>query len=572
MMEMFRNEPFTDFAQSSNVEHFQAALAKVRSQLGREYPLIIEGKPIDTPNKARSINPAHPAEIVGVVAQADRELADRAVRAAAEAFPAWNRIPGRERARYLFKAAAMLRRRKHEFSAWMVVEAGKSWTEADIDTAEAIDFMEFYGREMERLEETQPLHRLSGENNELTYVPLGVGVVIPPWNFPLAILVGMTTSALVTGNTVVLKPASPTPVVAAKFVELLHEAGFPPEIVAFLPGPGSEIGDALVDHPLTRVVSFTGSRDVGLRINERAAKTGPGQKWIKRVVAELGGKDTIVVDSDCDIELAAEAIALSAFGFAGQKCSACSRAVVHADVYDEVLARVVERARALTVDDPASPSTYMGPVIDDKAYAKIREYIEIGRGEGRLVFGGGAGGGSRAVDAEASRTISNRTLDAGHLPVDNEASAADADRSRSAKKTAEFADIPGETSASAIQGYFIEPTIFADVAPDARIAQEEIFGPVLAFLKASSYDEALTIANNTVYGLTGAVISRNRQRLEQARREFHVGNLYFNRKCTGALVGVHPFGGFNLSGTDSKAGGRDYLQLFLQAKLVSEKL
>lgn len=510
----FVNEPFTPFAVPANKEAFESALRKVESELGQEYSMIIGGQKITSSRTLTSVNPAAKDQVIGTVFQADQELAERAIQTAAETFRTWKHTDPNERARYLYKAAALMRLRKHEFSAWMVYEAGKTWPEADADTAEAIDFMEFYAREMQRLSEPQPLTRIAGEDNELTYIPLGVGVVIPPWNFPLAIMAGMTSAALVSGNTVVLKPASTTPVIAAKFMELLTEAGLPDGVVNYLPGPGSEVGDYLVDHALTRFISFTGSRDVGLRINERAARTAPGQKWIKRVIAEMGGKDSIVVDSESDLELAADSITASAFGFSGQKCSACSRAIIHKDVYDEVLQKVIERTKKLTMGSPLEVGSHVGPVIDDKAYAKINEYIEVGKGEGRLVLGGGTG------DA---------------------------------------------------QGYFIEPTIIADVDPLARIAHEEIFGPVLAFIKADTYEEALHIANNTDYGLTGAVISRNRAHLELARREFFAGNLYFNRKCTGALVGTHPFGGFNMSGTDSKAGGRDYLLLFTQAKLVSEK-
>lgn len=511
----FKNEPFTDFDDAGNNLKYDAALRRVASELGGDYAIVIGGERISTNRKIHSFNPAAKEQVVGIVSQADASLAEKAIRTAAAAFESWKLTGPDERARYLYKAAALVRRRKHEFSAWLTYEAGKTRAEADADTAEAIDFMEFYAREMQRLAEPQPLTRIGGEDNELYYIPLGVGVVIPPWNFPLAILAGMTTAALVAGNTVVLKPASTTPVIAAKFAELLREAGVPDGVVNYLPGPGGEIGDYLVDHPLTRFICFTGSRDVGLRINERAAKTAPGQKWIKRVIAEMGGKDSIVVDSDCDTDLAVEAIVASAFGFSGQKCSACSRAIVHEDVYDEVLAKVTERANKLVMGSPAAVGTHVGPVIDEKAYRSIRHYVQIGKREGRLVLGGGTGD-------------------------------------------------PG--------GYYIEPTIFADVGPEARIAQEEIFGPVVAFMKAKSFDEALEWANNTDYGLTGAVFSRNRTHLEQARREFFAGNLYFNRKCTGALVGAHPFGGFNMSGTDSKAGGRDYLLLFTQAKLVSEKM
>lgn len=515
MMTTFRNEPFTDFTKPDNKAAFEEALQLVESELGLICPLVIGGERIVTERTIKSLNPSCSDQTVGYACSSDRELAERAVQTAADAFERWKLTSPAARARLLFKAAAMLRRRKHEFSAWLVYEAGKTWPEADADTAEAIDFMEFYGREMERLGGPQPLTPAAGEHNELTYVPLGVGIVIPPWNFPLAIMAGMTTAAIVTGNTVVLKPASATPIIAAKFVRLLEDAGVPGGVVNYLPGPGGEIGDLLVEHPLTRFVSFTGSKEVGLRINERAAKTSPGQRWIKRVVAEMGGKDAIIVDDDCDFELAADAITASAFGYSGQKCSACSRAIVHESVYDEVLVRVVEKAKRLTIGNARNLSTALGPVIDKGAYERILDYIAVGSTEGRIVYGG--------------------------KPANP-------------------------------QGYFIEPTIIADVDPGARVSQEEIFGPVVAFMKARGFEEALAIANDTEFGLTGAVISRNRLHLELARQSFHVGNLYFNRKCTGALVGAHPFGGFNMSGTDSKAGGRDYLQLFLQAKVVAERM
>ncbi|MFD0589896.1 L-glutamate gamma-semialdehyde dehydrogenase [Paenibacillus sp. GCM10027627] len=515
MREPFKNEPFTDFTKSDSIAEFGAALRSVESQLGREYRLKIGSDYVETVIKRKSINPSDFMQTVGIVSQADTDHVHKAILAAAAAFEEWKRVSPSARSRVLYKAAAILRRRKHEFSAWLVYEAGKSWVEADGDTAEAIDFMEFYGREMERLSEPQPIVPLSGEHNDLVYLPLGVGIVIPPWNFPLAILAGMTMAAIVAGNTVVLKPASPTAVIAAKFMELLEEAGVPDGVVNFLPGAGGDIGDFLVEHPLTRFICFTGSREVGLRINEKAAAVQQGQKWMKRVIAEMGGKDTIIVAEDADLDLAAEAITLSAFGYSGQKCSACSRAVVDEAVYEAVLAKVVKRTEALLMGHAAEPATFIGPVIDERAYIQILKYIEVGRTEGTVVLGGKKGSSS---------------------------------------------------------GYFIEPTIIRDVAPYAQIAQEEIFGPVLAFIKAANFEAALDIANNTEYGLTGAVITRNRAKLEKARDEFHVGNLYFNRKCTGALVGVHPFGGFNMSGTDSKAGGRDYLLLFTQAKVVSEKL
>lgn len=515
MVPEFRNEPLTDFSVPANRQAMLDALAKVRSELGRTYPLFIGGEEVMTEAKIRSINPSNKDELVGLVAKADQALAERAMQAALKAFESWSRKSFTERARYLFKAAAIMRRRKHELSAWMCFEAGKTWAEADADTAEAIDFLEFYGREAVRMGEPQPLARIPGEDNEQFYIPLGVGIIIPPWNFPLAILTGMTSSAIVAGNTVVLKPASPTPVIAWKLVEIMREAGIPDGVLNYVPGSGSEIGDYLVDHPKTRFISFTGSREVGVRIYERAAKVHPGQIWLKRVVAEMGGKDAIVVDSEADLEEAALQIVGSAFNFSGQKCSACSRAILHKDVYDQVAARVVELAKSLRVGPAMEPDSQVGPVIDESAYNKILEYIEIGKGEGKLLAGGGKAEGN---------------------------------------------------------GFYIQPTVFGDVDPHARIAQEEIFGPVVALIRAESFEDAIRIANDTEYGLTGSVFSRNRDHLEYARREFHVGNLYFNRKCTGALVGVHPFGGFNMSGTDSKAGGRDYLLLFTQAKAVAERL
>lgn len=519
MTRQFTNEPLTDFSVEKNAKAFQAALDKVRGMFGRAYPLIIGGEKIFTDNVLESRNPANPFEIVGRVSQATPELAERAVKEAWCAFEHWKRVPYTERARYLLHAAKLMRHRKHEFSALMVYEAGKPWGEADADTAEAIDFMEFYGREMLRLGEPHPTYPEPNHDTELHYIPLGVGVVIPPWNFPCAIMTGMTTAAIVTGNTVVLKPASATPVIAAWLAELfVDELHLPAGVLNFLPGPGGAVGDVLVDHPQTRFIAFTGSKEVGIRINQRAAAMQPGQKWLKRTILEMGGKDAILVDETADLDEAAAGIVSAAFGFQGQKCSACSRAIIVDAVYDAVLQKIVERTGKLDVGNPAlGLSVDMGPVIDDKALQKHLEYIEIGKQEGRLVAGGAA--------------ILTRT-----------------------------------------GGYFLQPTVFADVAPDARLAQEEVFGPVLAVIRAQDFTDGLNIANNTEYGLTGSLYSMRRDRLECVRQEFHVGNLYFNRKCTHALVGVHPFGGFNMSGTDSKAGGSDYLQLFMQAKIVSEKL
>lgn len=513
MFAPYSHEPLTDFTIEENKRVFEKTLKDVSFQLGKEYPLIIGKERITTTDKVVSINPANKEEIVGVVSKANKQLADQAMEAALEAFETWKKEKPEARAHILFRAAAILRRRKHEFSAYLVKEVGKTWKEADADTAEAIDFLEYYARQMITLQHGVPVLSRNGERNTFYYIPLGVGLIISPFNFPLAIMAGTTVAAIVTGNTVILRPSDRAPVVAAKFVEVMEEAGLPSGVLNYLPGGGAEVGEYLVEHPKTRFISFTGSRAVGCRIYERAAIVQPGQKWLKRVIAEMGGKDAIIVDKDADLELAAQSIVSSAFGFSGQKCSACSRVVVLEDVYDQVLNRVVELTEQLTVGNPEEQSTFMGPVIDESAYNKVMDYIKIGKQEGKLMTGG-----------------------------------------------------EGDNS----KGFFIQPTIFADVDPNARIMQEEIFGPVVAFTKAKDFDHALDIANNTEYGLTGAVISRNRSNLEKAREEFYVGNLYFNRGCTGAIVGYQPFGGFNMSGTDSKAGGPDYLLLHMQAKTICE--
>jgi 1-pyrroline-5-carboxylate dehydrogenase len=512
----FRNEPFTDFTKAENAQAMRIALEKVKAELDREYPLVIGGERITTDAKLPSINPANRTEVVGRFQKATTELADKAVESAHEAFQIWKNTSPAQRADFMFRIAAILRERKHEFSAWMIHEVAKTWAEADGDTAEAIDFLEFYGRELLRYSGDQPLVNLPGEANHLDYIPLGVVAVIPPWNFPLAIMAGMTSAAFVTGNTVVLKPSSDAPTIAYKFFEVLEEVGLPAGVVNFMTGSGAEVGDVIVDHPKTRFIAFTGSKEIGLRINERAAKVHDGQIWIKRVIAEMGGKDAIIVADDANLDEAATGVVQSAFGFQGQKCSACSRAIIDASVYDQMLEKIAERAAKIKIGDPTDSATAMSAVINEKAFKTINGYIEKGKSEGGRVL---AGGGS---DGE--------------------------------------------------QGFFIEPTVIADVKAGATIEQEEIFGPVLAVIKAEDYDDALRIANDTQYGLTGAVYSADEAKLERARREFHVGNLYLNRKCTGALVGVHPFGGFNMSGTDSKAGGRDYLLLFMQAKVSAEKI
>ncbi|HEX7286559.1 MAG TPA: L-glutamate gamma-semialdehyde dehydrogenase [Candidatus Angelobacter sp.] len=512
----FKNEPLTDFSNSENARRMREALTKVKAELGREYDMVIGDRLIKTPQKITSVNPANPKQVIGAFQSAGREHVEPAIQAATEAFASWKRTTVEERASLLHTVAGILRERKFEFAAWMVYEVGKNWAEADADIAETIDFAEFYSREALRLAQSQTPVQLPGEDDRFMYVPLGVGAVIPPWNFPCAIMAGMTMAAIVTGNTVVMKPSHDSPAIAAKFFEVLQEAGMPDGVVNFCPGSGSTFGAGLVEHPQTRFIAFTGSKEVGLDINQRAAAARPGQKWIKRTVLEMGGKDSIIVDADANLDAAVEGVALAAFGFQGQKCSACSRAIVDETIYDVFLERLKDRVNKIAVGDPVENKA-MGPVVSAGAYKSILEYIEVGKKEGRVINGGGA-----------------------------------------AKELGE--------------GYYIQPTVIADVAPTARIAQEEIFGPVLAVIKARNYDDALAIANNTEFGLTGAVFSTSREKLERARHEFHVGNLYFNRKCTGAMVGAHPFGGFNMSGTDSKAGGPDYLLLFTQAKSVAEKI
>jgi 1-pyrroline-5-carboxylate dehydrogenase len=511
----FRNEPFVDFKSSANEHAMKAALERVGGMLGHEYELVIGGERVRTGKKFRSLNPAKPSQVVGLHQEAGVDHAEQALAGALKAFEKWQFVSPEQRASLLLRAAAIIRDRKFEFCAWLTYEVGKNWAEADADVAETIDFLEFYAREALRIANAEPPIQYPGERNRLLYLPLGVGAVIPPWNFPFAIMAGMTAAAIVCGNTVVLKPSTDAPTIAARFLDVLEEAGMPPGVVNLLQG-GPEVGRALVEHPRTRFIAFTGSKAVGLEIHERAAKTQKGQLWIKRTVLEMGGKDSIIVSSDADIDAAVEGVVASAFGFNGQKCSACSRAIVEDPIYDAFLERIQERVAQIKVGDPVD-NVYMGPVVNETAMKRILNYIEIGKGEGRLISGG---------------------------------------------KPVETAD----------GGYYIQPTVITDVRPTARIAQEEIFGPVLAILRVKNFAEALDVANNTEYGLTGSVYTADRRKLDHASRTFQVGNLYFNRKSTGAMVGAHPFGGFNMSGTDSKAGGPDYLLLFSQAKSVAEKL
>ncbi len=512
----YRTELLTNFAKQENYNAYEEGLKIVRGYLGEEYPLIIDGERIFTDTHITSLNPSNHKEVIGEVCQASLKEAELAMESALTTFEYWKKVDPRVRADVLFKAANIMKRRKHELSALMTLEAGKPWVEADADTAEAIDFLEYYGRQMLKLSRIDDvvLSRRDVERNEYIYIPLGVGAVIAPWNFPLAILTGMTSAAVVSGNCVLLKPASTTLVIAYKFVEIMEEAGLPAGVINYMPGKGSVVGDFIVKHPKTRFISFTGSKDVGMSIYENAAKVQKGQIWLKRVIAEMGGKDAMLVDNDADLELAASSIVTAAFGFSGQKCSACSRAIIHEDVYDEVVKMIKQKTEQITVGNVENFNNKMGPVNDKLAFKKINEYIEIGKKEGKLLTGG----------------TSNDEV-----------------------------------------GYFIDPTVFIDLDPESRLMQEEVFGPVLAVCKVKSFEEGLDVVNNTEYGLTGAVITNNRFHLEMAREDFHVGNLYLNRKCTGAIVGYQPFGGFNMSGTDSKAGGPDYLTLHMQGKSITEQ-
>src|SRR5205814_900336 len=512
----FVNEPLTDFNKEENARKMRAAIEKVRGQLGREYELVIGGKRVKTQDKIKSLNPAKPSQVVGLHQKAGKEHVEPAMQASLRAFDSWSRTSVEERASLVFRVGDLMRERKFELCAWLVFEVSKNWAEADADIAETIDFCEFYAREAQRLVHAKAPVQLPGEIDHLFYIPLGVGAVIPPWNFPAAIMAGMTLASIVCGNTVILKPSSDSPTIAAKFLEILEQAGMPEGVVNFCPGAGASFGDAVVAHPKTRYIAFTGSREVGLRINKVAADRAPGQVWIKRTILEMGGKDAIVVDADADLDAAVEGVAVSAFGFQGQKCSACSRAIIDERIYDKFLERLKARVERMTIGDPAE-NPYMGAVINEGSMKSIMSYIEIGKGDGRLITG-------------------------------------------------------GERATTAGEGYFIQPTVIADIQPGSKLEQEEIFGPVLVVIKARSFEHALEIANDTQFGLTGAVYTGSSEKIALAKREFHVGNLYANRKCTGAIVGAHPFGGFNMSGTDSKAGGPDYLLLFTQAKSVGEKL
>jgi RHH-type proline utilization regulon transcriptional repressor/proline dehydrogenase/delta 1-pyrroline-5-carboxylate dehydrogenase len=510
----FTTEPATDFGIPANRDSMQRAIEHVRGGFGREYPLVIGGQRITTADTIASYNPSMTSVVIGRSASATADDARRAVEAARKAFPAWSRVPAVERAAFLDRLADRMQERRFELSAWILSECGKPWVEADADVAEAIDFCRYYAEQMRRLD--QPIRcDVPGEENEYVYRPRGVVAVIAPWNFPLAILTGMSVAAVVTGNTVVIKPAEQTPVIAARLMEMCESVGFPPGVFNYLPGVGEVIGPVLVEHSEVDMIAFTGSMTVGLSIYATAARTDPRQHNVKRVIAEMGGKNAIIVDDDANLDEAVAGVAASAFGYAGQKCSACSRVIVLKEAYDEFLKRLIAASDSLKIGPADEPGSFIGPVIDDESRQRIRKYIEIGKTEGRLVLG-------RSVGELESR------------------------------------------------GTFIGPHIFADVSPAARIAQEEIFGPVLAVIKAGDFDEALRIANGTRFALTGGVFSRSPVHLNRARVEFAVGNLYLNRGITGALVQRHPFGGYKMSGVGSKAGGPDYLQQFLVPVNISE--
>jgi RHH-type proline utilization regulon transcriptional repressor/proline dehydrogenase/delta 1-pyrroline-5-carboxylate dehydrogenase len=511
----FRNQPPVDFSVANNRDDMQAAIASVREQLGTIYPLVIGGERIEAGEYFASLNPAERTSVVGKMAAADATHANQAVAAAKNALPAWSRLSAEERANFLRRAAEVMRRRLFELSAWEVFECGKTWREATGDVDEAIDFCEYYAEQAIRLQSLAGVD-VPGEENRFEYLPRGVTAVIAPWNFPLAILTGMTVAALVTGNPVIMKPAETSSVIGALLMQVFEEIELPDGVLNYLPGRGEVVGAALVDHPDVAVIAFTGSRKVGLAINARAAEVSQrGMTQVKKVIAELGGKNAIIVDNDADLDEAVSGVVKSAFGYQGQKCSACSRVVVLADVYDVFLQRLIAATESLQIGWPEDPSTMIGPVIDEESATRIRKYIELGKQESRLVL-------ERDVTALAQR------------------------------------------------GAFVGPHIFADVPPHARIAQEEIFGPVLAVIKAKDLSEAIQIANGTDYALTGGCFSRSPETLERVRREFLVGNLYLNRAITGALVCRQPFGGFKMSGIGSKAGGADYLLQFVLPRTITE--
>lgn len=507
-----KNEPPTDFSKTENREQMKAALKVVKEGFDKRYPLFIGGKEIFKDKEIISVNPAKPQEVIGRVSSAGKDDAEKALQEAWYAWREWKKVSPGERAEFLFTAAKEMRKIKFDLMALEVYEVGKSWMEADGDVAEAIDFLEYYGNEMIRLGTPRQLGGYPGETNEYFYEPRGVGVVISPWNFPLAIPAGMVSASIVTGNCVILKPSGQSPVVGWKLVDIFRNSGLPDGVLQFLPGSGEEVGDYLVTHKGVDFIAFTGSKDVGLRMVELAGKTLSGQRNVKKVIAEMGGKNTIIVDETADLDEAVKGVLESALGYQGQKCSACSRVVVVEEAFDEFSERLKEAMESVKIGPPEEPGNIMGPVVDEGAFKKIKSYIEIGKKEGKAIL----------INSEKR------------------------------------------------EGYFIGPTIFVDVAPDSTLAQEEIFGPVIILLKAGSIEEAIKIANNTIYALTGGIFSRHPNNIKKVREEMNVGNLYINRKITGALVGRQPFGGFAMSGVGSKAGGPDYLLQFMNPKSINE--
>lgn len=510
----FRNLAERNYTIGEHRQLMAQALMRIRGEFGRAYPLLIGGQAVSTGREIASLNPAQPEMVVGRDASAGRDEAERAVAAAKAALPAWRATPAAQRSGILRKAADLLEADRDTLAALQVYEVGKNWREGDADVCETIDYLRYYAAEMERLTAPRRMDNIPGEVNAYSYEGKGTALIISPWNFPMAIFAGMTAAALVAGNTAVVKPASQSPIIAARFVEALQRAGLPAGVLNFVPGPGEEIGDYLVQHPDIHLIAFTGSRAVGTRINRLAAEVVLGQRHLKKVIAEMGGKNALIIDSDADLDEAVLGTVASAFGYQGQKCSACSRVIVLAPVYDAFVARLIEATRSLTIGPPEDPGNFMGPVVDARAQQNIQRYIEIG-------------------NAEATPALQ---VDVAHLG----------------------------------DGYYIGPTIFTDVPRTATIAREEIFGPVLAVLKAKDLDDALAIATDVDYALTGGVYSRLPSHIEKVRRAFRVGNLYLNRKITGAIVGRQPFGGFQLSGIGSKAGGPDYLLQFLDPRTITE--
>ena len=491
----------------------QSAIANLRKSFGFSCPLIISGKQIQAKDWAESFNPSNYNEVIGKFALADISHADEAIVAANNAFISWSEVPIENRTQILFKAAQIMKEKKYELAALMVLEEGKPWREADGDVSEAIDFLNYYALEANKLFTPEKLLSPSGEENYSFYQPRGVTVVISPWNFPLAILCGMSSAAIVCGNTVILKPARQASLIASKYMEILQAAGLPSGVCNYLPGNGKTIGDYLVKHKDIHIIAFTGSMEIGLSINKLASEIVPGQDFVKKVICEMGGKNAIIVDDDADLDEVVKGVIYSAFGYAGQKCSAASRVIVLKNIYDLFVERLVNAAKSIKVGQAEDPGSYLGPVIDKNAYENIKKYIEIGKQEGKLLVGG------------------------------NDS----------------FKD-----------GYFISPTIFTEVNPNSKIAQEEIFGPVLAVIKAASFNNALDIANRVRFALTGTLFSRGPANIQQAKEKFKVGNLYINRGSTGAKVARQPFGGFKMSGIGSKAGGKDYLLQFVEPRVVTE--